>query len=66
MRPMLKNPAAFPDIVGIWAVEECARAAPLSNPCDNDNDIDEIDLSGLSDPLIELFARMDIAENRAW
>lgn len=64
MRPLLKNPGTFPDIVGAWAAEEAARSASASAACVNDND--EIDLSELSDPLIELFARMDIAENRAW
>jgi hypothetical protein len=53
------NPA-FPDIVGEWA----RNSEPESSPCANDNG--EEDANDLSDPLLTLFARLDIAANRLW
>jgi len=54
---------AFPDIVGEWArVEACKDSN--SSCCANDNRVDILD--ELSDPLLTLIAKAEIAASRLW
>jgi hypothetical protein len=62
MKHLLMDPH-FPDIVGAWANEAAAGIAP---DCANDNDDDDIDLAEVNDPLIALFARLDVSATRLW
>lgn len=63
VRHLLKHPH-YPDLVEAWAEEERVETATRSPPCVNDNE--EESLSDLSDPFLELLARIDIAETRVW
>ncbi len=63
MKHQLMNPA-FPDLVEAWAIEDRALSSCQRLECVNDNDSDA--LSELSDPFLELLARIDIAETRVW
>jgi hypothetical protein len=60
---LLKHPH-YPDLVEAWAEEERAEAARSSLVCVNDNDAEAP--GNLSDPFLELLARVDIAETRCW
>jgi len=54
---------AFPDIVGEWAqVEACKDSSSCA--CANDNRADVLD--ELSDPLLTLVAKAEIAATRLW
>ena len=62
MKHLLMNPD-FPDIVGAWAAEE-AKKESRSHCCANANaghDADEV-----SDPLLPLVARLEVAATRLW
>ena len=58
MKHLLMDPA-FPDLVGAWAEDQ---AAP---PADNDNR-ERREADGVSDPLLDLFGRLEIAATRVW
>ena len=58
MKHLLMDPA-FPDIVGAWAAEE--------RDCANDNHgKDHEPNHDLSDPLLIILAKMEIAATRLW
>jgi hypothetical protein len=63
VRHVLKHPH-YPDLVEAWAEEEQVETVSSSRNCVNDNDAEV--LSDLSDPFLELLARIDIAETRCW
>ena len=60
MKHMLMHPA-YPDIVG-----DCARAVAEEGEghCANDNDGDHA--GELSDPLLDLVARLEVERTRLW
>ena len=62
MKHMLMDPA-FPDIVGEWAKGENCRETSCGNGA---NDNDQAERDALSDPLLELIARAEIAATRVW
>ena len=63
MRHLLMDPA-FPDVVGAWAADQAPRPTPRR--CANDNRGDHGQDGDLSDPLLDLFARLEIAATRLW
>jgi hypothetical protein len=63
VRHTLKHPH-YPDLVEAWAEEDRADGGASERHCVNDNDAES--LSDLSDPFLELLARIDIAETRVW
>ncbi len=63
MRHVLKHPH-YPDLVEAWAADDHIEFRGSSGRCVNDNEKDH--LSELSDPFLELLARIDIAEDRLW
>lgn len=63
MKHQLRNPA-YPDLVEAWSIEDRPLSRCQSLACVNDNDADG--LTELSDPFLEILARIDIAETRAW
>ena len=62
MLHLLEHPH-YPDLVEAWAAEE-QETGVSSRACVNDNDAHA--LSDLSDPFLDLLARIDIAETRCW
>jgi len=60
MKHMLMHPA-YPDIVRHWAL---AAAETDDGDCANDNDGEY--LGELSDPLIDLIARLEVERTRLW
>jgi hypothetical protein len=58
MKHLLMDPA-FPDLVGGWAADD--------RDCANDNKDDCAEpIHDLSDPLLTVLARMEIAATRLW
>jgi hypothetical protein len=62
MRHLLMDPA-FPDIVAEWAADLAETGGSACN-CANDNGEDSPD--DLSDPLIAVLGRLEIAATRLW
>jgi hypothetical protein len=60
---LLEHPH-YPDLVEAWAAEEQEEMEVSSRACVNDNDAQA--LSDLSDPFLDLLAKIDIAETRCW
>ena len=60
MKHMLMHPA-YPDIVGDWAR---AMAEEPEGHCANDNDGDYA--GELSDPLLDIIARLEVERTRLW
>lgn len=62
MKHMLMDPA-FPDIVGEWAAR---GLQPDTQGCDHTNDNDDEAANDLSDPLLTLIGKLEIAATRLW
>ena len=63
MRYMLMDPA-FPDIVAEWAADPAETGG--SEACDCANDNGEDGPNDLSDPLLAVLGKLEIAATRLW
>lgn len=61
MRHLLMDPD-FPDIVGEWAADEAKEQAKCASA--NDNSLRDGD--GVSDPLLSMIAKLEVAATRLW
>lgn len=62
MKPMLMHPH-FPDIVAAHALAEAGERPRAADGANDNGDEDE---SGLSDPFLDMLARLDVAASRLW